>query len=306
MNQISSHPLYRRHDLDSAMRSLWLFYKSRFLPLFIISLVMSLITQYISTLINISEFQNVTDPEEILALIRSNFIPLLGLAAVSLWFSIIYHYYVLFKPIDESCNIFVCILKSLNFIIPYFIIIILFAFAGSFVVAAGLLLLIVGVFFAALYLGMISLFILPVMITEGNDIGKVIVHTIKLSHTNFWPNLGWTAVFFLLYIVISLILSGLTMAIFSGSFLSFLSNPTEANNNIADVFNSPLYIILSAVVNALLLPLIPIFSFILYFNGRAAEEPFKRTSDEEGSENKLNINDLYSLPRNEEKEDENI
>ena len=300
MNQISKHPLYRKYDLDSAMRSLWSFYKSRFIALFIISLAMSLITQYISTRINISQFQNITDPEEILALVRSMSLPLIGLAAISLWFSTIYHYYVLFKPLDDSCNIFVCIWKSLRFIFPYFIIIILFAFAGSFVLVAGLLALIIGVFFAALYLGMISLFILPVMITEGTDIGRVIVRTIKLSHRNFWSNLGWSAVFFLLYIVIALFLSGLIMAIFSGNFLSILSHPEEANN-LSDIFNTPLYIILSAAVNALLLPLIPIFGFILYFNGRAMEESFDRTPDNEELDNKLKIEDLYALPREEEK-----
>ena len=50
MDQFSSHPLYRRHNIDSAMSSLWEFYKKKFLSLFVISLVMSLVIQYASTI----------------------------------------------------------------------------------------------------------------------------------------------------------------------------------------------------------------------------------------------------------------
>ena len=62
MDQFSSHPLYRRHNIDSAMNSLWEFYKKKFLALFIMSLVMSLVMQYASSLVNMKELSSITDP----------------------------------------------------------------------------------------------------------------------------------------------------------------------------------------------------------------------------------------------------
>ena len=55
MDQFSNHPLYRKHNIDSAMNSLWGFYKKKFLSLFIMSLVMSLVIQYASSLVNMKE-----------------------------------------------------------------------------------------------------------------------------------------------------------------------------------------------------------------------------------------------------------
>jgi len=43
MEPIENHPLYRAHTIDTAMNSLWEFYKKRFIPLFLISLVMGLV-----------------------------------------------------------------------------------------------------------------------------------------------------------------------------------------------------------------------------------------------------------------------
>ena len=62
MDQFSNHPLYRRHNIDSAMNSLWEFYKKKFLSLFIMSLVMSLLMQYASTFVNMKELTSITDP----------------------------------------------------------------------------------------------------------------------------------------------------------------------------------------------------------------------------------------------------
>jgi len=65
MDQISNHPLYKIHNIDSAISSLWDFYKKKFAGLFIISLVMALIAQYFSATIDIKEKKRITDKEEI-------------------------------------------------------------------------------------------------------------------------------------------------------------------------------------------------------------------------------------------------
>jgi len=298
MNPVNNHPLYRKHDLDSAMASMWQFYKSRFLALFLISLLMSIITQYASILINLKEFMNLTNPEEILSLLKSKIVPVTGLIVLSLLFSVILHYYILVKPLDDSSNILTCTWKSLRYFLPYLIIIILFSFVASFILVIGIAAFIVGVIFAALYLGMISFFILPVMMAEGDNIGHVISRTVRLSHRNFWPNIGWSAVFFILYLVISIVLSGLVMLPFTGTFLKAITNPQEASS-LMDIKVNPIMLFFSSLVNALMMPLFPVFGFILYFNGRAREDVVEPAGLEDNS-GRVRVEDLYAPPRRDE------
>jgi hypothetical protein len=298
MDQIKEHPLYRKHNIDSAMNALWEFYKSRFVALFLISLVMSLIQQYATVFIEFKDLQATNDIELILEKFKAMFVPLLILMVVSLLFTTILHYYVLHKPLYKECNIITCILRSLKYFIPYLIIIIILAFVGSIAILLGLLVLIVGVFFSAGYLMMISLFILPVMMVEDTNIGNSIGRTLKLSHANFWPNMGWTAVFLILMVIISIILSGIVLIPFAGSFIKTMANPQDTSM-IMNLTKDPLFLFLSSAVNALTLPLIPIFAYILYFNGKAREEdvPLPVYNDNNG---RVRVEDLYAKPRIEE------
>jgi len=95
MLQIKNHPLYLKHDIDSAMSSLWEFYRGRFFSLFLISFVMSLIIQYGSTFINIKDLQTTTDPMVLLEKIKDYIVPILIISVISLFFSNILHYYIL-------------------------------------------------------------------------------------------------------------------------------------------------------------------------------------------------------------------
>jgi len=298
MDSVNNHPLYRRYDLDSVMSSLWQFYKSRFLDLFLISLLMSVATQYATLLINFKEFMNLTNPEEILALLKSKIVPVIGLIVLSLLFSVILHYYILIKPLDDSSNILTCTWKSMRYFLPYLIIIILFSFAASFILVLGIMALIVGVIFAALYLGMISFFILPVMMAEGDNISHVISRTVRLSHRNFWTNIGWTAVVVILYLVVSTVLSGLVMLPYTGTFFKALFNPQDMSP-VVNLATNPLLLFLSSVANALLMPFFPIFGFILYFNGRAREEEDEQANGKDNS-GSLRVEDLYAPPKRDE------
>jgi hypothetical protein len=308
MLQITNHPLYKKHNIDSAMSSLWEFYKSRFLTLFLISFVMSVIMQYGSSFINLKELQNIADPKNppdlqmIFDKLKVYLVPMLILSLTSLFFSNILHYYILVKPIDESKNFFVSVLESLKYFIPYLIILIILAFFGSFAIAMGLLVFIIGVIFSIIYLMMISFFILPVIMTEGINIGRTIVRTVTLSHRNFWSNIGWSSVLLILLIIISVVLSSVIMIPFTGSFLKTIINPEDAGK-IVDIATNPVFIFLSSVANALTLPLIPIFGFILYFNGRAGEEVGQPPVY--GDDNyKVRVEDLYARPLNDENSEE--
>ena len=132
------------------------------------------------------------------------------------------------------------------------------------------------------------------MMIEGADIGKTISRTFVLVHRNFWLNIGWVAVFLILLIVISLLLSGIILLPFTLSCVKAIINPDAAE--IADIAANPVYIIFSAVAGALTLPLMPIFACILYFNGSAGEEQ-GQTVPLLGPENeKVKVEDLYAKP----------
>lgn len=303
MNQFTNHPLYRIHNIDSAMSSLWEFYKKKFFGLFIISIVMALISQYMSKMIDMTELQTVTDPEKILLIMKDYIWPMILISVTSLFFSTILHYYVLFNPIDEGNNVIRCAVKSLRYFIPYLIIVILLAFFGSFALFLGLIALIIGIFFAALYILTIYLFILPVMMVEGPIIANTISRTFKLTHRNFWPNMGWTAVFIILMLVVSIIMSGLVFLPFTGSFMKIFSNP-EDTTTLVQLASNPIYIVLNALVSAVIYPALPIFACILYFNGRAREDQqvsWEPPKDE--NEGKVRVEDLYAKPLSEENQE---
>src|SRR5450759_2108988 len=118
MDQFSNHPLYRRHNIDSAMNSLWDFYKKKFLSLFILSLVMSLVMQYASTLVNIKELSSITDPMLLLEKLKDFLVPILVISLINLLFTTILQYYVVFNPINSENTVFTSIVKSLKYFVP--------------------------------------------------------------------------------------------------------------------------------------------------------------------------------------------
>jgi hypothetical protein len=296
MEPISSHPLYRAHTIDSAMNSLWEFYTRKFITLFLVSFIMGLIIQYLSSMIRIDlgDYQTLNIDEMMLKL-REYLWPMIIVSVLSLVFTTILHTYVIFNPLDNENNIFRCILKSFRYLIPYLMIMIMLAFVGSFALFLGLLVLVIGVLFAGIYLMTLYLFILPIMIVEGPNIANTISRTIKLAHRDFWSNIGWTAVFVIIILVVTLILSGLILLPFTGSFFSAVKNPEEATA-VMDLASKPLYIILSAVLNGLTMSLLPIFACILYFNGRAREDQQFSNDPVE----KVRVEDLYAKPLPEE------
>jgi hypothetical protein len=295
MDQFSSHPLYRRHNIDSAMSSIWAFYKGKFLSFFVIALVMSLVLQYASSMINFKEIQSITDPLVLLEKMKEFLVPFLILSLINLFFATIFQYYVIYNPLSSDNNILICLLKSLKYFIPYLVVIIILAFVGTIAIVLGTLALIIGAFFAALYIMTLYLFILPVMIIEGPNIGNTISRTIKLAHKNFWTNIGWVAVFLIILIVISVLFSAIILLPFTGSFLKSILKP-ESGQAMADFASKPLFIILSAITGALTFPLIPIFSCVLYFNARVGEEQRQSTAPVNPENDRVRVEDLYAKP----------
>jgi hypothetical protein len=266
------------------------------------SLLMSLVMQYASSLVNIKELSSITDPMVLLEKISGFILPLLIISLINLFFTTILQYYVIYNPIDNENTVFKSIISSLKYFIPYIIIMILLAFAGSIGIILGIFVLIVGAFFAMIYIVTLYLFILPVMMIEGTNIGATITRTIKLVNRNFWSNIGWVSVFIIIMLVVSVIFSGIILLPFTGNFVKTIMNPEDATKLI-DVASNPLYIILSAIVSALILPLMPIFACILYFNGKAGEDHIEPISTVNPENNKVRVEDLYAKPYSEDHPD---
>jgi hypothetical protein len=293
MDQLNNHPLYKKHNIDSAMNSLWEFYKSRFLSLFFISLAMSLMVQYASTIVDIKELSTITDPMVMLEKLKDLIVPILIISLLNLFFNTILQYYIIYNPLNRTNNIFISAVKSMKYFIPYLIIMVLLMFFGAFAIILGVFALIIGAFFAMIYVMTLYLLVLPVLMIEGTNIAHAIRRTFALMHRNFWPNMGWVSVFLIILILVSFILSSLIMLPFTGSFLKTIMNPGDPSKMI-DITTSPLFLVLSAGVGALTFPLLPILACILYFNGKATEEQMPRQVNPENE--KVRVEDLYAKP----------
>jgi hypothetical protein len=246
-------------------------------------------------MVNVKELSSITDPMVLLEKVKDLLIPILIISLINLLFTTILQYYVIFNPVNSSNTIFVSIVRSLRYFIPYLIIMVLLAFAGTIAIALGIFVLIVGAFFAMLYVVTLYLFILPILMVEGTNIGSTITRTIKLTHRKFWSNIGWVAVFIIIILVISVIFSGVILLPFTGSFIKTITNPEDASKAV-DMANNPLFIILSAIVSALTLPLMPIFACILYFNGKASEDQIEPVIASDPDNNRVKVEDLYAKP----------
>jgi hypothetical protein len=302
MNSFNNHPLWRQHNIDSALSSLWDFYRKNFIPLFLMSLVLSVAIQYASTMVNMSELQSISDPMVLLEKMKGYLLPFMIISVISLLATTILHYYILFRPIDQNATVLASVLRSLRYFIPYLILIVLLAFTGTIAIALGIFILVVGAFFAMIYVATIYFFILPVMMVENTNIVNTITRTLKLAHKNFWQNIGWVVIFIVIMLVVSLLLSGIILIPFTGSFIKNIINP-EDPSKLLDVANNPVFIGLSAVVSALTLPFMPIFACILYFNGKAREEQTVDQIAKPPDDYKVRVEDLYAKPYSEDHPD---
>lgn len=300
MDQFSNHPLYRKHDLDSVMASLWSFYKNKFIVLFIASFIMTLGVQLLSLTFDLQGLMNISsNPDDFFQLVekmKAMIWPMIAMSLLGLLSTTILHYYVIYNPVDSKATIFTSVYKSLKYFIPYLIILILFAFLGSIAMVLGLFALIIGIFFVMLYLVTLYFFILPILMVEGPNIGNAISRTFKLAHRRFWPNMGWVAIFIIIVMIISFLLSAIVLLPFTGSFLKILINPADVSNAV-DFMTNPLYLILSSLASALYVPLVPIFATVLYFNGKAREEEILSTNTGSDEPEKVKVDDLYSKPK---------
>jgi hypothetical protein len=293
MPNFSEHPLYGSHNIDSAMGSLWNFYKKHFVILVVTSFIVNLIAQIIMTQVKMNDLTGLTDISQLLDFYKNMMIPLLEVAGVSILFNLILQYYVIYSPVEDRPNILSSALRSMKYLPAYLILVILFGFMASIALVLGMFIFFVGAIFAIFWAAMVYMFILPVIMAEGTNLGNAISRVFSLSHKEFWKNLGWVALLILIILVFSIVSSALLMIPFTGSFIKMFSNPGD----VSEVMNfslNPLYIGLSALLSSLVTPLMPVFSAILYFNAIAKENKLASVIPEEPQ--KVRVEDLYAKP----------
>lgn len=297
MADINNHPLNRRHNLDSAMTTIWEFYKKLFLPLFSISFISALIVSFLSSGIDLSELQTMDDPAMMMELLRPFAGRYIMIILVSIFFSMILQYYIIMKPVDHEGNTGEWITKVLiRFLFPLLAVYIILSILSIFAMILGVIALIIGIFFALLYVMIFFTFAAPVMMVEETSIPETLRRVFTLGHKKFGTNLGWVAIFILLMLIISIILSAIIMLPFTGGFIRAIINP-ETAGDIVEVARRPSYIILASLTSALTMPLYPIFALLLYFNARSYESDnatIRYTGQDNGTG--VTVEDLYARP----------
>jgi len=296
MNDFQNHPLAGAVDLDSAMTKLWAFYRKYFVGMYIISVVLALLTSLVSAGIDTTAIQTVTDPEEMLQIMKGMAGPYALVLLISLVFGVILHAWVLDKPLGEPGFAATLLKKSAFALIPYLLVMIVLMTIGMIMTAFGLVLLVVPGIFALFYIATVTMFALPLTLAESHNPAHVLSGSFTLAHRNLWPNMGWVIVVMLIILVVSLVIGAILMVPFTGTFLKSINNPEEATT-LLEISRNPAYIILSALATSLVTPVFPILAFILYFRNRYAEVQQEAAPDREES---LKVEDLY--PKTPDKE----
>jgi len=296
MQNYPNHPLAGAKDLDTAMNKLWDFYKKYFVGLYVISLVSALLSSLISSSLDLSGLQSTTDPEQMFAALKQMALPYVLLIAVALIMSVILHAFVLEKPMGQDFSYAKILRNSAIVLFPYLLVMIVLGLASSIVMMIGFFLLVLPGLFAIVYCATIMTFALPVALAESRNPGSIIERSFKLSHRNLWPNIGWIVVIILIVLVISIVIAGLLMLPFTGTFFKAFANPEDATA-LVDMAKNPVYIALSSVTTAFVTPVFPILAFILYFRNR---EDIDNDQVQPVEENRVTVDDLY--PKMPEKE----
>jgi hypothetical protein len=297
MNDYSNHPLAGADDLDSAMSKLWAFYKKYFVGMYIISVTMGLLSGIISAGFDLSSLYSgyTGDPQQVMEMMKGMAVPYSLLLIVTFVFGVLLHAWILERPLGQENTILKVLKSSLIALIPVLIVFIVFCIAGTMLTTIGLVLLVLPGLFAVVYIMTVALFTLPVTLIETRNPGTILSRSLSLTHNRFWPNIAWVIVLALIIIVIAIVITGLIMLPFSGTFFKALADPGDATAMI-EMAKNPLYIGLSALATALVTPVFPILAFILYFRNND-DDPAVMLIPEE--DNKVRVEDLYpKMPDN--------
>ena len=283
MKNITGHDLFKKHDFDTIFSELYNLYRKNFLTLFIYSLIGILILQLGIVWLGFNKAEMLTIMQDNYSQPSMDYVGTLLLIVLgSLIIYTLIHVFITYFIMARQENPSITPLEALGasirkYLINYLILVIIIILMMVIGAIVGVLALIIGSFLAVLYLGT-SLFISgTILIAENTNPFDSISRSFKLSHKDFWYTLGLVVVFVLILFVINLILSAIiaipgAVVFFQKIFSADnVSNLTSAG--MSEFYNFGIIaVILSSIINALIVPLTPLFAILVYYRLRFIEK----------------------------------
>jgi hypothetical protein len=280
---MKQHSLYQKHDFDTAFTTLYRIYKKNFLPLFLLSLAGMLIVYLFAFSLGPYQIPSEAIPDPGAAEI-AHFLKLFLLILVVglLVYTFVYLgilYFVYRKQEHDTRHAWSVFAEAARKYYWQFLLLVILV-SLIFIVGSviGVLIFFVGILLAMAYLG-VSLYVAgPAMILENKGPADAIGRSFSLTHKDFWMSLGLVFVLF----VIAMVLQFVLIAIVSmPGAIVFISSGVASGGDLSQWFASDLStfwtgfglisMIMNSAVSALVMPLMPIFSMILYYRLRYME-----------------------------------
>ncbi|MFC2136895.1 hypothetical protein ACFLTE_01845 [Bacteroidota bacterium] len=280
MENINQHSLYKKYDSDTVISETFRFYKKHFKILFLVSFIVSFLIQipfYQLGIYNqnylINETFQMPDKEIIMTLMLMSLFMLI-IYTIAYLFICIYVY----KQEQENSS-FISLLGStikdyyLKFIGAGIIVMFILMIGGL----AGVVVFVVGILVTFFYFMTVLSPVAPILIIENKDVFQTIGRSFKLTHKDFWGALGAILLLILLYIVISIVISIFTVIPFAFDVIKEIMNGTNfieilKNGSFINSKMTVIGLIFNIVFSALTFPIFPVFSVILYFKLKYAED----------------------------------
>lgn len=274
MLDLKKHSLFKEMEVDSVLSNVFSLYIKKFVILFMYSFVAVFILQWLFYQLGFWELYKVsfTNPEDFLRVYSQ----LMGkVAIVSVTSIIIYGCLNAFivnyiiksdlEPERSTGDIFIESIKKYAIHMIFFLILTTLILIAGMII--GIIALIIGVFFAMIYLGTVLIPGATIIVAEEKNAIEAVGRTFKLAHKDFWSVLGSLILFILIMILVSIVLTAIMAIPF---LISFIDNWGEVDN-ITEMFRTNFYnigiwsVVLNSIVSAAIYPLYAIISVVIYF-----------------------------------------
>ena len=277
--ELKKHSLYKEMEVDSVIVHIFTTYLKNFWKVFVFSFLGVFAIQFIFYYLGFHELAQISDPNDLVKAflgLRKEFVvgSLSYVIIYGFMFSIIINY-LLKSDLNKDIDIGALIVESFNkyaiHMIFFLILSLLIFIVGVFV---GVLAFFIGIFIALFYLGTILMLGETIIVAEEKNAIESIARSFRLAHKDFWSALGSFVIFILIMILISLIMSAL---ISIPLVIAFIDNVKESGS-IWDAFNIQNYdigiwsVVLNSIASAIIFPLYPILSVVLYFKLKYTED----------------------------------
>ncbi|NOY36538.1 MAG: hypothetical protein GXO83_03090 [Chlorobi bacterium] len=276
-------PFYQAQDFETIFGYAWMIYKRYFGWLFFYSflgilLIQALIyTFFPNTIAQL--YQVAENPQAPMG----NLLQELGLfvAVFFLIYALLYlflFYFIIGKTLFPEKSHLTLFAEAVQKYYLHYLLTMALVFAVLFFgTIAGLILFIIGALFTGLFFGTVLFPSAPILIVEEIKPIQVIPRCFQLVLKDFWRVLGFVIVFYTIIVLFSMIFSAISMAPYAGKFLHTVFNAAgpetvSGTSGMLQPMQNPVYIVLNSLFNALIIPLTPIFSVLVYFHLKFRED----------------------------------